>query len=173
MNVFSRTSTGIVGGALACFLLAGCGGKSKPYPVKGTLTKGGKPLPTAAATGPAPPGTEESSAPGVEMRFYPYDGTKRPTEPSPFFAAPVKADGSFEVPGTKGNGIPAGKYLVVVRHKSVKPGASEFAPDTAESSDKLGGAFSEQQSPIVIEINGPTEDLKIELNDYKGKKAAP
>jgi len=158
---------------VVCGLLAGCGGKNKTYPVKGTLTKGGKPLPTVATTGPAPPGTEESSAPGIEMRFYTYEGTTRPTELTPFFDAPVKADGSFEVPGAKGNGIPAGKYLVVVRHKSVKPGVSEFTPDSPDSNDKLGGAFSEQRSPIVVEINGSKEDLKIELNDHKGKKAAP
>jgi len=170
MNSVSRATLRIVLGGLAALLLAGCGSKQKMCSVKGTLTKGGKPLAAAAPKGPRPPGTEET-AQGIQVRFYSYGEGKRPSsDPAKggggeAFNADVKPDGSFTVPGRTGKGIPPGKYLVVVRDIEAPKGESEFAPGAAKF-DKLKGAFSEEKSPIIEEITGDTDNLTIDLDKY-------
>jgi len=162
-----------------CCLAAGCGGgKGKVYKVTGTLTKGGGPLPASSASKTVPPGTEEEAL-GIEMLFYPFDKGERPPVPdqsdvdaTPIdpYSATVQPNGDFTVLGPSGKGIPAGKYLVVVRQRDLKPGESLFTPGAAER-DKLRGAFNEANSPIVVEVPGDTADLKIDLNEYlKGGK---
>jgi len=177
MNSVPRAALRLVLCGLAALLLAGCGSKQKVSSVKGTLTKGGKPLGGTTPKGPRPPGTEEA-AQGVQMRFYVYNEGKRPSsdpnakgvEAVESYTAEVKPDGTFTVPGRTGKGIPAGKYLVVVRQIEAPKGESEFAPGAAKT-DKLKGAFSEEKSPIVVEITGDTDDLKIDLDEHA--KSAP
>jgi hypothetical protein len=64
---------------------------------------------------------------------------------------PTDTDGtSYTVPGRSGNGLPAGKYRIVVRQWDPFP---DF--------DRLGGRFDEQNSPIIREI---TEDTEINID---------
>ena len=161
-----------------CCLAAGCGGKSKVYKVTGTLSKGGDPLMASPAGKTVPPGTEEETL-GIELLFYPFDKGARPPVPdqseadaTPIdsYTATVQPNGDFTVLGPNGKGIPAGKYLVVVRQRDLKPGESLFTPGAADK-DKLKGAFNEANSPIVVEVPSDTDDLKIDLNEYlKGGK---
>jgi hypothetical protein len=161
-----------------CCLAAGCGGKGKVYKVMGTLTKGGGPLQTSPAGTTVPPGTEETAL-GIEMYFYPYDKGQRPQLPDQLdvkatpidpYSATVQPNGDFTVLGPDGKGIPAGRYLVVVRQQDLKPGESPFGPGAADK-DKLRGAFNEANSPIVVEVQSDTDDLKIDLAEYlKGGK---
>jgi hypothetical protein len=126
--------------------LAGCG-SGKPgdnsQPVQGKLTNNGAALQI------------ENKAPGVawvEVRFYPENnGQISETH----FQAGVKDDGTFNVPGPSGKGLPPGKYRVIVRQWDPYP-----------QTDKLGGKFDETNSKISYDITGSTT-LDIDLAKLK------
>lgn len=109
-------------------LLAGCGGSG--YNVQGKLVKGG-----------APVSVSEKGV--VQMSFISVDD-KAATSPYP---VNLEKDGSFTVAG-RGDvkGVPAGKYKVAVEIYDPYPGT-----------DKLGGKFSKERTPIVQDVpaNGP------------------
>lgn len=132
-------------------MLAGCSGGNPPAKVgvivKGKVLKGGQPL-TVEKT---PPG--EVPAEVVFMPLFP-DGERE--------SQGLKPDGTFEEIGQE-KGIKPGKYRLAVLH-FVK----------GRGSDGLNGAFSEQASPIEVEIpadkSGGTFELPtIELDTYKPK----
>ena len=83
------------------------------------------------------------------------------------YGANVAEDGSFDVPGVDGDGIPPGKYRVALilrpgRDRSEKaqdPKAKKADPDK----DYLNGEFGPENSPIVREITRP-RPLVIDLN---------
>lgn len=59
---------------------------------------------------PLPPGD-----PGVRVKFTSLDVSSEKGQPSQSYIARIEPDsGTFEVPGPKGEGIPAGKYRVTV-----------------------------------------------------------
>jgi len=131
-------------------LLAGCGDGNPPAPqgvvVTGKVVKGGAPLPQ----GRLPPGE-----PGAEVVFVPVAGGESERQA-------IGADGTFREIGWE-KGIKPGKYRLAVYHYV-----------TGRGSDGLGGAFSEQNSPITVDIpadkSGSTHDLgTIELNDHAKK----
>ena len=70
-----------------------------------------------------------------------------PLEPGQPFSAAADEEGNFDLPG----GMPAGKYRVVVRQWEPYP-----------QIDKLKGRFAEENSPLVVEVDGKTP-LQIDL----------
>src|SRR5262245_25394215 len=118
-----------LGAALVAVALVGCSNGNPPAKtgviVTGKVLKGGQPL------------TVEKSPPGeppAEVVFIPlFPGGERE-------AQWLKPDGSFEEIGQQ-KGIKPGKYRLAVLH-FVK----------GRGSDGLGGAFSEQASPIEIDV---------------------
>jgi len=132
-------------------LLVGCSGGNPPAKtgviVVGKVVKGGQPL-TVERT---PPGE-----PPAEVVFVPlFTGGERESQG-------LKPDGTFEEVGQE-KGIKPGKYRLAVFH-FVK----------GRGSDGLEGAFSEQKSPIEIDVpadkaGGKLDLGQIELNDQKPK----
>lgn len=143
-----RLTCGLVAMALLVSA-AGCGGKTKKYKLSGTLTKGGKPLEQPAAGGPPAAGAFAS---GVQLEFIPFneDGT-RPTEALKNVFATVNPDGSYEVAG----GLPAGKYLVTVKH----------TPSGPTAGDELKGQFDLNKSPIIYD-HAQDNTFDIDLAKY-------
>jgi len=135
---------------LGLFLSApGCSsGKAKTYKVTGKLLNGGAPLPLPSGGPPA----AGAFAKGIQMGFVPFDEEgKRPREASRITFAKVEDDGSYEVPG----GLPAGKYVVTVKH----------TPRGPATEDTLNERFSLARSPIEVEVTGNTAQ-EIELSKY-------
>ena len=128
--------------------LAGCGPAGPPpgVTVTGKVVQAGQPL------------TAERLPPGefaAEVIFVPLGTAGGEREK-------LSADGSFKEAGA-GKGMPPGKYKVAVIHYVQGRG-----------SDGLKGAFSEQSTPITVDIpasqSGGTHDLgTLELNDYSKK----
>jgi len=87
----------------------------------------------------------ESGAGGnVQVLFYPAD---KEAPVSPHSAIYNIEDGTFTVPGDRGNGIPPGKYKVEVKWQDNYP----IGPD------KMKGAFSREKSQILLDIPAPAE----------------
>ena len=108
--------------ALALVVLAGCGGDGRlpTYPVRGTVTFDGKPLPRAEVW--LVP--KDEAALKAEIMVRPYGVTE--------------ADGSF-VASTylTGDGAPAGEYAAIV-HWSPTRGATDNADDAAAEAGSKG-----------------------------------
>ena len=97
--------------ALVAFGAAGCGGPlPKSVPVRGAVTRAGKPWAVAAELGTAtlPPGASGGSV------VFTRKGAA-PGRTAEEFVGVLKADGAtFTVPGLVGDGIPPGDYDAVV-----------------------------------------------------------
>jgi hypothetical protein len=147
----------VVALALAC----GCGaGGPRGVKVKGKLVKNGQPVSVDLPPGkPLPPG--ESAR--MKVWFYPVKAdnevivdagggvTALGGEP-----ATVESDGSFWLTGSKGTGIPAGKYRIVVTHT-----------DPFTGKDLLKGAYSEAGSKVTRDVTGEQE-IVIDLAKPQG-----
>jgi hypothetical protein len=112
-------------------LLAGCDSSEKAVLVTGTLLKDGKPY-TISAQG-LPPGD-----PGFRLGFHTLNPNGQLGES--FFAVYAANDGTFEVPGPRGKGIPPGKYRI-----SLQKGAMGRP-------DELKNVFSAEKSPLQVEL---------------------
>jgi hypothetical protein len=173
----------LLGCALALLSLvcnAGCSGDASGdrYRVSGTLKKGDQPLKFGGFIG----------SQSVELKFVPMKGNTRPSPedidegdntgaPKPGAkqkgiddyvaseAAQVNENGSFEFL----NGLPKGKYVVVVRHfpKGLMPPDQPNA--TWDEKDALKGAFNVTNSPIVVEVDG-NKSFEFDLDKYKKNK---
>ena len=131
----------------AGLLFVGCGGGSaeKVVTVQGTITSGGQPLTVAG---------EEAGLGYVQVQFFRIDDAGvQSTDPAS--ARVSTSDGSFELAGHGGQGIPPGKYRVAVRQWDPYP------------EDKLQGKFDETNSPILRTIEGDAM-LTIELDQPAG-----
>ena len=149
MKLFARHRFLLAMAILAC---TGCdGGYSPPdgVIVTGKVVKGGSPLDVP---------NREVALGVVELVLVPLsvgeDDAALPIE-----STPVAADGSFRLEGP-GNGMKPGRYKLAV-----------YQRDRGYGSDLLAGSFSEQNSPIEVEVPadeiGGKHDLGvIELNDY-------
>ncbi len=150
---------------LYCLLQPGCG-QSDAVRVTFDLVKGGKPY-------VAP---ENQS---VQVTFYgierktPQPGQSFGSEP---FAARIKSEATYEVPGPEGYGIPAGKYRISVIHKpktgTLKPTETKGrrhpnAPDRDE--DFLKNQFGPDNSPIIRAVDSSCH-LTIDLDQPSESK---
>jgi hypothetical protein len=118
-------------GLLALALLAaGCRGGAKKYKVTGKVHRGGQVMKYDKLLG------------SVQVEFVPLDG--KAENASTALADPVT--GEFNVPGSDGKGLPAGKYRISVR----------YLPEGRAKGDLLEGQFGRDNSPIQREVTGPS-----------------
>ncbi len=125
--------------------MVGCG-KSGPKTVRvtGRILLKGQPLavtPTEAQLG------------AVQIRFIELGADGAPSGPS--YSANAKPDGSFNVLGIGGRGLPPGTYRIAVYQYDPYP------------DDKLGGRFSDERSKIVRRIEDDTDLGTIDLAEVK------
>jgi hypothetical protein len=116
----------------------GCGGSHlKP---KGHVLKGGQPylLPEGE---------------GLRIFFVPVDPAKSDHFDS-FAAEYDPSNGSFQVQGKDGKGLPPGKYRVDIQLMKSKE-------------DLLGGKLMGKKSPFVLEVTSSGGDLVIDLDSSK------
>src|SRR5688572_27226256 len=114
--------------AILIAAISGCSGN--PTPPSGVIV-------TGKVVKAVQPLTAERLPPGefvAELIFVPMDATGERDQER------INPDGTFRETG-RGNGIKPGKYRVAVTH---------FV--TGRGSDGLKGAFSEQKSPITVDI---------------------
>jgi hypothetical protein len=135
------------GVVLAVLCVAGCGSGQRIH-VQGRLVKGGSPF--------TPP---EGASNQVVFVAVDVKGDSEPNiaRDEPFAAAVNQEDGTFEVLGPDGTGIPPGKYRVAVtqkyrtKHDIDVPKKRGEAPVNRDT-DLLGERFSPTQSPIIVEV---------------------
>jgi hypothetical protein len=156
---------------VAVVLLAGCGQSgSKDAPVKGKVV---------AADGAAfhykPPANKElpPGDPGVRVKFTSLEPVKEQGAPAPSYVANIDPDTStFDVPGPKGEGIPAGKYRVTVYVGAVgeTPAAAQKPgkPPSVEDEDEDTGLDGQEVSRTEVTV--PAEGLADLTVEVRGKK---
>jgi len=128
---------------LPCLLMPllslGCGGSSL-IKAKGHITKGGQPYVA-----------EEGQ--GLRIFFVPLEPASGSRHDS-FAAEYHPDDGTFQVLGKDGNGLPRGKYRVSLQLMKSKE-------------DLLAGKLLGKQSPFTCEVTGAGDDLVIDLDQAK------
>jgi hypothetical protein len=139
MKRSGRRAVGLVLGLVGGLLLAGCAPQDHKVVVKGRVTKGGQPL------------TVKDTVLGrVVVKFVPLGEPDPKKTIGPQTALVNQQDGTFEVKGDDGKGIPPGKYRIAVYQYDPMP------------TDKLNGQFSEKTSHIEREVTGSQEiDLDV------------
>lgn len=119
-------------------MASGCQTTDSPLPdavvAKGRLLKQGQPLVVQG---------REIGTGMVQLTFLPVEAS--PTAQP--FAATADEQGNFEMPG----GMSAGKYRLVIRQWEPYP-----------TTDKLGGRYDEQNTTLVVEVDGK-KPLEIDL----------
>jgi hypothetical protein len=122
--------------ALACAGLAGCGGDGRLH-TAGRVVKDGRPY-----TVPA----DEH----VRVTFYQLnpDGTSGKNS---YIAEFHNSDGTFRAIGPDGRGIPPGRYQVCLEH-------------LRKRTDLFRGAFNNDATPFVFDIDSKTKELVIDLD---------
>ena len=121
--------------AAALCLLAGCG--DGRLCTRGRVVKDGQPL---------LPKEGES----VRVTFVPILPDGKPPADH-YFAEFNPADGTFRPAGKDKKGMPPGKYRVAVEYKRQKQ-------------DVLRGAFDEDRSPFVFDVDSGTPEIVIDLD---------
>lgn len=131
--------------ALAVILsLAGCSSSEPVVEVKGKVHQNGQPLAVQVL---------RSGAGGrVMVRFHALNQGDDPPGP---YGAIVKPDGTFSIPGSRGSGIPPGKYRVEITWQDSFP----------MGADKLDGKFGSENSPVIVEIPSD-EDIDIDVTSH-------
>jgi hypothetical protein len=133
-----RAGVLMITGLTLCVFLSACSRGPRLVKVSGKLTNHDKPYQVAPA----------------EMRplitLVPLDKEGAYDKPPAEFNT---SDGTFTVPGRQRNGIPEGKYRIAIQLNPPNPSAE------IQHYNQL---FTEQSSPIVRDITGPTE-LTIDL----------
>jgi hypothetical protein len=124
--------------------LGGCRKGPATVKVHGKIVQDGQPYQWNTAG--LPPGD-----PGINIGFIPNDGA----EAGEIVYAKVAPDGSFEVPGFKGNGIPPGKYRITVR------------VGAAGRADDLKDRFNAKNSTLSRDITG-TGEVIIDIGKSAG-----
>lgn len=139
---------------LLCWVACGCSDDPgykvpKGVIVAGKVLKGGQPLAVPRA---------DVGFGMIEVALVPENASIGPRE-----TATASSDGSFEVLGM-GKGVPPGRYKLAI-----------FQRDKGVDSDALEGAFSDEKTPISVDVTkdklGGKLDMKvIELDSYAPKK---
>ena len=140
--------------------IASCGGPVRnDVAVKGKLAENGA---LVKVPDDLPPGTR-----AIVVCFYSLSEDGQVGEPN---YATLADDGTFDVPGPQGKGIPTGKYRVSVEAAGKGTGKGAGAPKAGPPTsgnlmgipDKFQGAYGRERSPFKIEIKGPSE-VQIEV----------
>jgi hypothetical protein len=130
-------NTRIVLGLIFLLFVAGCG--TRTVKVKGRLVYNGAPY---------VPGENEH----VLMSFISADESKsvKAGDEAAFVVSVNQQEGTFEVTGAKGKGLPPGKYRACVQVLKSKK-------------DIFGGAYNAQNSPFLCSVETGSEDLTFDL----------
>lgn len=152
-------------------LIAGCSSGVKSVPVRGKLvTKAGTPFRLELPPGQMlPPGD-----PGIRVKFIRGDEAGQRLD-SQFFASVNAEEGTFEIPGNNGKGIPPGKYLVTVsvgaaggtKDDGKKPGGRPGGGPPAGGPPGAGAPSMDGKEVTRTEVTipeGGTTDLVIEVD---------
>jgi hypothetical protein len=121
---------------LMAFLVAGCGNSSH-IKAKGRVLKGGQPYLTAQGE-------------GLRIFFAPVEGGSGDHYDS-YAALYQPADGTFQVKGKDGAGLPPGKYQVSLQLMKNKE-------------DVFAGRYFGKKSPFTLEVTQGGGDLVIDLD---------
>lgn len=125
-----------------CSGLAGCSSGPKTI-VKGKVVRNGKPIPGK-----------------LKITFYPIkNGEEDRTKPQ---EAAVNPDGTFEVTGKGGGGIPVGPYRICMWN------FAERTKGSSDLGDQFKGAFAPGKSPIIRDIVPDQPELVIDVSKPKG-----
>jgi hypothetical protein len=141
--------------------VVGCGSNNR-IRVEGVLLKGGSPL--------TPPDGASNQMVFVAMDVK-GDSEKAIGANEPF-AAILNEDGTFDVPGPDGTGIPRGKYRVSVTQKYRTKHTIDTPKRSGEASidrdtDLLRDRYSPTTSPLVVEVT-TSEKLTLDLDHPPG-----
>jgi hypothetical protein len=141
--------------------VVGCGSNNRVR-VEGVLLKGGSPL--------TPPDGASNQMVFVAMDVK-GDSEKAIGANEPF-AAILNEDGTFDVPGPDGTGIPRGKYRVSVTQKYRTKHTIDTPKRSGEASidrdtDLLRDRYSPTTSPLVVEVT-TSEKLTLDLDHPPG-----
>ena len=143
---------------LACAglgLLSGCPGKQPRVKVHGKVTiKGQSPHASKRKPGNVPTimlGEQLQQMDGVSLEkserlsvvYYLVTQTGETDKNAEFYWASVNLDGDYEVLGKEGDGIPPGKYNVVVNSQLYQ-----------QSHDRFEGVFDPKKPPLIVDV-GP------------------
>lgn len=127
-----------------CIAIVGCGGGDPQYTVTGKVVEGGQPIVIEMY---------EEGGSCLEVEFFPLDEGGALASDAVSHIAFCAEDGSFQMYGAEGEGIPPGKYRVAVR----RLGETED-----ESGDMWGGKFDGDKSPFVVDVPS-SEDIVIDI----------
>jgi len=137
-----------VGAAVLLAAAVGCSSGPKVASVKGQLQDNGAPL--KVSTAGLPPGDKGIRVEFVQLKEGGGAADKHSATVSP-------EDGTFTVPGPKGNGIPPGKYRVSVYRGAFGTG------------DVYKGTFGESNSPLTADIPPTGANLLIDVGTKQVK----
>jgi hypothetical protein len=121
---------------MICLLALGCDGSSR-IRAKGSILKGGQPFRT-------------NEGEGLRIIFVPVDPSGG-TQYDSFAAAYDPEEGTFQVLGKDGNGLPPGKYRISLQLMSKKE-------------DLWGGQLMGKKSPFTCEVTAATDRVVIDLD---------
>jgi hypothetical protein len=131
--------------AVALLAVAGCGRESESGPrLAGRLLADGQPC-------------RPASVADFDLKFLTMTGDG-PQKRS--YLAAVREDGTFDVNGSIGKGIPPGRYKVIVAGRVLDPQGKPTA--------RYAGEYTEKATPLEVEITDSTRELTIDL----GRKTA-
>jgi hypothetical protein len=119
-------------------MFAGCLSGEKTVRVTGQLEKDGKPY-TANLAGKEPDTFAVDFVGDVNGNSY-------------IFPATISPNGSFNVDGTNGHGIPPGEYKITVLHSGYM----------GAGGDRFGARFAAEKTPLAVKIDKNTH-LKIDV----------
>jgi ABC-type glycerol-3-phosphate transport system substrate-binding protein len=122
---------------LICVASAGCGSQIK---AKGRIVKGGEPF---------KPGEGE----GVRIFFVPLDPPEGNTYDS-YAGEFNNENGTFQIKGKDGNGLPPGKYRITMQLMKNKE-------------DLFNGALMGPRSPFKCEIKSAADEVVVDLDQVK------
>jgi hypothetical protein len=123
-------------------MAAGCGGPVMLQP-KGKVLKSGAPL--ALKDGE-----------DVIVFFVPVVGEGQKHPGDVYGTRYNEADGTFQVTGKDGKGLPPGKYKITVEHRRGRK-------------DLFQGAFGEDKTPFVRDIDVKTGEIVLDLDNPTAK----
>jgi hypothetical protein len=119
---------------LTALFLSGCG--DGRFKAKGRVVRKGAPFTMAEGE-------------GMRMTFVPVEAGEKTFDT---YAVVYNKDGSFEVIGKDGKGLPPGKYRIGLEHLKQKQ-------------DLLEGAFAAANTPIIREVTNTSGEIVIDLDN--------
>jgi len=139
--------------------LVGCGGGGpRRVIVKGRVVEGGKPLELKGDQ-------FKAGAIGVEVTFYPIDTAGKVDQTKQSYGTRIREDGTFQLDGELGKGIPVGKYKVALRF------SDPMYRTPKGQGDRWEGKFALDKTPFSFDVQDASKEIVIDVSTGGG--AAP